>query len=479
MKQKGEITVFLSLVLVILVPILFTIIEEARTNGMRFQVECVMDMALQSVLAEYNRELLAQYDLFYVDRAYGTTVENDSLLENHIRKYLDVNFQSGSVPVKDFLGLYTDTVEITRAAAASDEKGEVLKKQAVSYMVNQYGLEKLLYRERALSASADTADEKKLLSNQMEEKRNKNQKEIADVDTTIEKEDGSKETVEVDNPADSINRLRKSGELVDMVTKDADGVSDKRAALGEYLSQRGNEERDGFFCGLPSSMKGEEVWFQLYLMEKCGSYTTPKENGGLDYEIEFLLAGKSSDRENLKWVVNRLLALRETSNFLYIMQDGEKKAEAEALALTLSAVLLFPELKDLITLSILIAWSFAESLQDVKILLEGGKVPLFKTKESWRLSLQNALSVEENIGGRKEDTSGLNYQEYLHIFLLLSSQEQKQLRFMDVVEMDIRKTRGNESFRLDNCLEQMEVTAGIKSRMGQVFQITRRYGYEK
>ena len=69
MKKSGEITVFLALVLSILISLLFTVIQAARTNAMRFQTECVTDMALQSVLAEYNRELLEQYELFFIDAA--------------------------------------------------------------------------------------------------------------------------------------------------------------------------------------------------------------------------------------------------------------------------------------------------------------------------------------------------------------------------------------------------------------------------
>ena len=68
---KGGITVFLSLVLAVLLGLLFTVIEAARDNGADFQTECVADMALQSALAEYHREVLEQYDLFFeIGRAH-------------------------------------------------------------------------------------------------------------------------------------------------------------------------------------------------------------------------------------------------------------------------------------------------------------------------------------------------------------------------------------------------------------------------
>lgn len=481
MEKKGEITVFLALTMTILIPLLFTVIEAARTSGMRFQIDCVTDMAMQSVLAEYNKELLEQYDLFYLDMSYGQDRQDWELLEQHIQKYMDENFKVGSktglTGTRDFLELYTDTVTITKKAAASDEGGDLIKKQAVSYMADKYGLDEFLKIQNSVFDASKKAESNGFLSNRMEEERQRNENAIEAVDTRIEKEDGEYETIPVENPADTVNSKRKSKGLLGMVTKDAAGISSKRITLPAYISGRNYQERDGYWECPPQEIMGEEIWFQAYLMEKCACYTNPKENSGLDYQIEYILAGQDSDRENLQKIVNRLLVLRETSNFIYIMQDETKKAEAETMALTLSAVILFPELKDLIKLSILIAWSFAESVNDVKILLEKGKVPLMKTKESWRLGLKNALSFENHLEEKKGDGEGLGYQEYLQIFLWAEGKKEKQMRFMDIVEMDIRKTRGNSHFRLDNCLERIETKIQISSRRGRSFQIIRQYSY--
>ena len=114
--KKGEITVFLSLVLVILISILCSVIEAARTNGIQFQTECVADMAIQSALAEYNRELLEQYDLFFVDTGYGTKETGYILLEEHLRNYMEKNFQIEkgifSVNYKDLLQISADCAVI-------------------------------------------------------------------------------------------------------------------------------------------------------------------------------------------------------------------------------------------------------------------------------------------------------------------------------------------------------------------------------
>ena len=69
--KSGYITVYLSLVTGILLSLLLTVMEGVRMHTIRTQTECVMDMAMDSALAEYHREMLEQYDLFFIDMSYG------------------------------------------------------------------------------------------------------------------------------------------------------------------------------------------------------------------------------------------------------------------------------------------------------------------------------------------------------------------------------------------------------------------------
>ena len=72
--KRGQITVFLSLVLCLILSVLFAGIESVRVAGMRLKLESAMDMGLYSVFAEYNRELLNQYDLYFIDTSYGSGI---------------------------------------------------------------------------------------------------------------------------------------------------------------------------------------------------------------------------------------------------------------------------------------------------------------------------------------------------------------------------------------------------------------------
>lgn len=478
-KQSGEITVFLALVLTVLLSVLFTVIEAARINAIRFQTECVTDMALQSVLAEYNRELLEQYELFFIETGYGTEEAGYILLEQHIKEYMDKNLQ----PVqgifgwncRDLLQLYPESVTVTEAAGAVDENGAILKRRAIEYMLQKYGLIDL----SSIKETGKIVQEKGLLADTMEKKRQQNEAAIDDVDTQVEDENGKKKRIPVNNPADAVNSRRGSRGILQLVT-DGNEISDAEIDLSEYLSHREYTEKDGFLLEENMSIVGEDLLFQKYLMEKCGNYTRKKEGSRMAYEMEYLLAGKNSDYENLKTIVNELLVLRETANFTYLMTDSAKQEEAEALALTLAAVILFPELKDLIKLSILIAWSYAESVNDVRILLSGGKVALWKESQTWQLSLQNALKLHldtsENTAGTEQ---GLSYEAYLHILLAVADKEERNVRFMDVIEMDIRQKAGNEKFHIDHCVDAFSAEIITASEKGHSCLITRTAGYQK
>ena len=66
-EKKAYITLYLTLVLGVLLSLVFVLLEGIRNKTMRTEVESVMDIGLYSVFGEYHRQLLEQYDLFFVD----------------------------------------------------------------------------------------------------------------------------------------------------------------------------------------------------------------------------------------------------------------------------------------------------------------------------------------------------------------------------------------------------------------------------
>ena len=65
-KPKGYLTVYLSLVFAIVLSLLLTLIEGAAVGATRLQAELAAYLGLDSVFAEYHRELMKQYGVFYI-----------------------------------------------------------------------------------------------------------------------------------------------------------------------------------------------------------------------------------------------------------------------------------------------------------------------------------------------------------------------------------------------------------------------------
>lgn len=82
-RYDAYLTVYLSLIFGIVLSLLFVLIEGAAIGALRAQAEIVADLGLDSVFAEYNREILDQYDLFFVDSSYGGTNGGTGMVERH------------------------------------------------------------------------------------------------------------------------------------------------------------------------------------------------------------------------------------------------------------------------------------------------------------------------------------------------------------------------------------------------------------
>lgn len=167
------------------------------------------------------------------------------------------------------------------------------------------------------------------------------------------------------------------------------------------------------------------------------------------------------------------------SNFIYLNKDTAKKAETGAVALAITALLGIPQAEKVLQQIILGVWAYAESVVDIRCLFDGGKVPLLKQSKDWTLGLSGILNGAFKSSAKDTSkTTGLSYKDYLRIFLALSNKEDKLLRSLDMVEMDIRQTKGNENFRIDQCVDYMKVNFGFQDARGHEFVFTRMKCYE-
>lgn len=476
--RKGYMTVFLTLSLTLILSLVFTVIEGARISAIRMKFECVADIGMNSVLAEYHRELLEQYDLLFVDMSYGGGHADIGNTEAHLKNYMQKNLRPeggalNALGVRDFLAMSTDKVQIGQYSIASDEGGAVLKRQVTDYMAD-YPLGAVLEK---IHLGTSEIGQYGLETRDVEAERGRYEAEIDEIGLPVEEvEEGVFAEVPLNNPADAANATRSSG-VLNLVLENPSSVSAVKINEKDYLSHRARIQGSGM-CAEAAVISGkpDELIFQVYLFEKCGYYGEEMEKSLLKYQIEYILAGKGVDWKNLEYVAKRLLRWREVANVIYILSDGAKVAEAKAAAGALAAVLMCPALLEPVAYTILFAWAYVESLQDVKTLLSGGRVPIIKTAADWKTGINSLTNVRGSLsadnGGR-----GLNYKEYLQIMLYLQSKEQRTYRAMDIMEMDIRRTPGNARFRMDACFDTYQADLCISSRFGYAYEMTRTYGF--
>lgn len=495
-RENAYLTVYLALTMAVLLSLCLALIEGARGNAVYLEVECVTDICLNSLLAEYHRELLKQYDLFAIDDSYGTAQASVANTQRRLTRYLERNLSQEDVLLdgliyKDFLGLSLEGAKMTKVSILTDERGAVFRRRAAEAAWDDLGLN--LYQELMgwmevvetnELTERDIPAEKRALDEELE---SYNGREIEVAGETwgtvngqwVKIEEAQWETIEVENPTEALESKRREGILKQVVdhpeelssrTLPMDNLIEARMAAGQV--NQGNNSLP-VLSGQEQLL--ERFFFQEYLLRHMGSYRNPSEEDALLYQAEYLIAGRENDLDNLRSVANTLCAVREAANTVYLFTDEEKKGAAETAGTVLASAMMIPEAAELIGVLLLFGWAYAESVYDVKCLMAGGRVPLMKNSATWHYDLDGAL----NFGGEEcaEQGTGLSYEDYMRILLLLKDEDILTARAMNMVEADIRRTAGNENFRLDGCLDSVEACIDIKSGFGYSCEITRQKGY--
>lgn len=232
-----------------------------------------------------------------------------------------------------------------------------------------------------------------------------------------------------------------------------------------------NEYCGRFFRCFPAGGDGEEIAKDGVQQEKG-----TEGKGGLSYEVEYMIGGKDLDEENLVFVVNRLLAIREGLNLIHILSDSQKRQEAQNLAMLITGVAGLSPLVLLTTFFVMSIWALGESLMDIRGLLAGKQVMLFKSSEDWTLDLDQLVSMGQNgeigTGGGER---GLVYLSWLKILMIMDEIVCQEYRMMDMIQMNI--CRVQKSFRMRRGIYQVQLKNSLVGKhvffsLGFVEQMT-------
>ena len=127
MDRKGEITIFLAMILVSVCALLCGLAESVRTAGARCYLRMAADSAVDSLMAQYHRELWDRY------RILGLEYDSQDTLENELEGFLTPYMEAGNwYPMKLSKVRTEDIITLTEGG------GRYLEQEILDYM--KYGL---------------------------------------------------------------------------------------------------------------------------------------------------------------------------------------------------------------------------------------------------------------------------------------------------------------------------------------------------
>ena len=490
MIKRGSITVFLAMILCLMLTLVCTSLESVRMAAARTQILNGMDIGLYSLFGQYDKTILKDYDLLLLDGSCGSEMLDMAsvydIFESYMKPVLKQNSQKLSIEQGGFLAYRLVT----------DNDGEVFYQQVVNSMKETLGSQGVQLLVQRMKDREDSTGNAEAIGNNVE-----NNHSLENYDT--EMDDAVRESEEllrqqennqpeegggasdfgdgyqvanVENPIPAIKRIRKMG-ILELVLPTGRGCSENRTEISELLSGREKEQGMAMDITDTDSSYTSQIIYQQYLMKKLGNYLNPS-GGDLRYQAEYVLNGKNNDRENLTAVAKKLLLIREGINFSSLAADSVKRSQIQALALAISSGFLVPPAAPVIEGALLLCWSFAESILDVRQLFDGGKVPLIKSGSDWQISLGNLAQLPEGLDSmRRQYSDGLNYEDYLQIMMLSMNKTRKIQRGMDMIELEIRTAAGREEFCLDHCIVALEVSVDVKANKRKTFTTVRQYQY--
>ena len=127
MCRKGEITVFLAMILFSVCSLLCVVVESARTAGARCYLRMAVDSSADSLMAQYHRELWDKY------RILGLEYDKAETLEKELREFMRPYMEAGNwYPMK------ADQIRITDMTGLTQGDGRYFEQEILDYM--KYGL---------------------------------------------------------------------------------------------------------------------------------------------------------------------------------------------------------------------------------------------------------------------------------------------------------------------------------------------------
>lgn len=430
---KGEVTVYLSLVFILLISFAGAMLESASLQNVKNYRRADMTRAVESIFAEYQKELWEVYGIFALEGSYETGSYSEELLKERLAYY----------------GASGMDQEITRIQLLTDQGASAFYEQVTAYMENKYGLDKV----KKLVGQTDTWKAGEEALQNCERDGAKTEQELQELLSQKE------EFPEEENPLSHVAKL-KSMPLVDLIMPKGRVMSKKSITLSEMVSHRKRNQGYGDFSDVAGSGSTiSKLLFGEYVLEHFKMASDSMQSGNGNYNSGDSVGGDfvRGDSANEDFSNGNRGDMAGAGSLDYELAEGAAQG-------------------------ILLAWAYGEAIMDIRTLISGGKVPLVKNAEDWKLSLSGLMqlgSAGENVAADsgKDMESGLAYREYLRMLLFLKSQDEVGMRTLDMVEQNLKIRYGQIFFRADACISRVEFHSTCNLRRGIMYDFPTYFGY--
>lgn len=267
------------------------------------------------------------------------------------------------------------------------------------------------------------------------------------------------------------------------------GKENSNVAMDEMLSnatkEKNNNEMIGTFDQAGISIGSvlaeggnkilENILYIAYLEDHCSDYLLKDTTGEqvLNYELEYILFGNTTDNENAEATATRIVLIRTIVNLLHVFTDSQKNSTALSFATALVGFSGLPFLVSVTKYIVLFVWAFEAALVETATIMLGKDVPILTTRENFTLEFTEVLSMsKEKIISKAKDYESVKnglyfgYKDYIRLFLLVQNKTKQNYRTMDLIQENLRYIYDSD-FLLSRCITNYEVN--VRFEMPQVF----------
>ena len=465
-------------------------IENVRVITSEAYVSMASDTAVQMVFGNYNKELYDEYGLFAYGGYNGMGLSDfEAELEETVNKNLaykpektlktysdlyrlkDISCETGDYYTLDedkvFLGQISDYIAVSAIENVKDYFTEKDVKEDISID----GMLDEAARYEGGAYNTDNSNESEYSSSGEENKKPSDE----ELDEELKKDPAG------GNPLKALKNLINNG-LLSLVC-DVSKVSEAKIEAADKSSYDKGKEDDNssaakFFKSLlegeeSSNLSQDKLLGQagqkgnadklkyIYYAENVLSSYIDSEFNTVHYGLEYLVAGKETEKENLASIARRLLIIRTLLNMAYVSTNSSFQSKSLA---TATAIVGFTGIMPLVTgiqWLILTILAFEEACIDVTALLDGKSVPLVKSPVNFKMKYEEICSVSHSFFKRKGKdykeagggiiSDGISYKQYLLLLGLLIPKQKLKDRLVDVIQFDLRK-RFNQTFEFRDCI---------------------------